>query len=325
MIVFRFTHEDLLRTRFAIGPLCELMWSVAVLREPEAHGIHLPWVRAARRRLDGLPLDLLHALGSRGPSGYVPDFPAPPPTSPLPDLAGELARVRATPPAQVRRELGWRFGGTVVPDCVRPLLDDPGRGLLALTELMAAYWERAIAPWWPAIRTALEDDVRHRAARLTASGTGEVFAGLHPQVRWAGGALVVDRPAEQEVELSGRGLLLVPACFAWPDVFAMTDAPWQPALIYAPVGIGELWAPSPPPDPGALAALLGARRAAVLVALARPQGTGSLAAALALPASSISEHVGILRRAGLVRSVRDGRAVTHERTPAGDAVALGGA
>ena len=109
--------------------------------------------------------------------------------------------------------------------------------------MMAEYFERAIAPWWPEIRAALEDDIVHRARRLTAGGAIEVFDDLHHQVHWRDGALEVDRPYEQEVDLGGRGLLLVPAAFAWPRVFAMIDEPWQPALIYTPRGLGSLWAP----------------------------------------------------------------------------------
>jgi hypothetical protein len=48
VIRFRFGHEDLVRTRFAISPLFDLIWSTDVLRDPAAHSLHLPWARAAR-------------------------------------------------------------------------------------------------------------------------------------------------------------------------------------------------------------------------------------------------------------------------------------
>ena len=244
MIRFRFGHEDLVRTRFAISPLFDLTWSTDVLRDPAAHSLHLPWARAARRRLEGFDFELLDLLAIASPHGYAPDFVAPPPTTPLAELDDELARVRATPHERVAREVGWRFEGAAVPDAARALLDDPERGLAELTTMMAEYFERAIAPWWPEIRAALEDDILHRARRLTAGGAIEVFEDLHHQVRWRDGVLEIDRPYEQQVELGGRGLLLVPAAFAWPRVFAMFDEPWQPALIYTPRGLGSLWAPA---------------------------------------------------------------------------------
>jgi Helix-turn-helix domain/Family of unknown function (DUF5937) len=324
VIRFRFGHEDLVRTRFAISPLFDLVWSTDALRDPATHSLHLPWVRAARERLRGFDYELLSVLGtSAGPGGYVPDFISPPPTSPLAELDDELARVRATPHDRVATEVAWRFTGKPVPAVVRPLLDDPDRGLDELVRVMAEYFERALAPWWPAIRAVLETDIVQRARRLTAGGAIEVFEDLHPQVRWRDGALEVERPYDQDVDLRGQGLLLVPAAFAWPQVFAMTDDPWQPGLIYTARGIGALWAPDEGRDRAAVEALLGRRRAQILAALASPAATTDLAERLRVSKAGVSEHLGVLRRAGLVRSARDGKRVLYERTAMGDALLRG--
>jgi DNA-binding transcriptional ArsR family regulator len=319
MIRYRFGRDDLLRTRFAVSPLFEVVWSSHVLRRPARAPLHRPWVAAARTRLAGLDWAMLDWLANGyGGRGYVPDFITPPPATPLADLDGELARVRATPPDRVAVEVGWRFEGGEVPAVVRPLLDDPPAGLDRLVTVMRAYWERAIEPWWPAIRGVLEADVVHRARRLTAGGTIEVFAGLHRGVRWRDGAVEVEHYYQHDVELHGRGLLLVPTVFAWPEVFTMIDEPWQPALIYTPRGVGSLWAPAEEPDPGALDALLGRRRAAILRELRAPATTQDLAERLRASPAGVSEHLGVLRRAGLVRAQRDGRRVLYARTAAGE-------
>jgi DNA-binding transcriptional ArsR family regulator len=315
VIAYRFGRDDLLRTRFAISPLFELAASVRVLRDPGAHSVHLPWVRLARARLAGLDYSLLDALHPDGP--YSPDFVAPPPGTPLPDVEEELARVRTTEPERARLELGWTFEGAEPPAVVRPLLDDPAAALPALADLMAEYWERAIAPWWDAIRAVLEADIRQRARNLAGGGALELFAGLHPDVRWHDGALLVERSLEAEVELDGRGLQLVPAAFGWPRVGAMLDPPWQPTLIYPPHGVGDLWAPAGE-DPAALGELLGRRRAGILVALHAEATTTELARRLSASPAGISEHLGVLRRAGLVRARREGRSVLYSRTAAGD-------
>ena len=315
MIAYRFGRDDLLRTRFAISPLFELAASLRVLRDPGGHSVHLPWVREARTRLAGLDYSLIDAIHPSGP--YAPDFVAPPPLTPLPDVEEELARVRATPPERVRQELGWTFEGREPPAVARPLLDDPAAALPALADLMAEYWERAIAPWWDAIRAVLEADIRQRSRHLAGGGALELFAGLHPDVRWHDGALIVDRPHEAEVELAGRGLGLVPAAFGWPRVGAMFDPPWQPTLIYSPRGVGDLWAPDGH-DPGALGELLGRRRAGILVSLASEATTTELARRLAASPAGVSEHLGVLRRSGLVRARREGRSVLYSRTAAGD-------
>jgi hypothetical protein len=226
VIRYRFGADDLLRTRFAVSPLFELVWSTHVLRDASDRRLHGPWVAAARARLAGLNWEMLDlVVNGHGTFGFVPDFVTPPPVTPLADLDGELERVRATPAEQVAREIGWRFEGGPVPDVVRPLLDEPGPAVDRLVAMMRAYWDRAIEPWWPALRAVLEADIVHRARRLAAGGTIDVFADLHRRVRWRDGGLEIEHRVDQDVDLRGRGLLLVPAAFGWPDVFTMIDEP----------------------------------------------------------------------------------------------------
>jgi DNA-binding transcriptional ArsR family regulator len=329
LIAYRFGRDDLLRTRFAVSPLFELAASLRALRDPGGHSVHLPWAREAQARLAGLDYSLLDALHPSGP--YAPDFVAPPPQTPLPVFEEELARVRATPPERVRLEVGWTFVGREVPAVARPLLDDPASALPGLADLMAEYWARALAPFWDLIRAVLEADIRQRARHLAGGGALELFAGLHPDVRWHDGALLVDRRHEATVELAGRGLQLVPAAFGWPEVGAMFDPPWQPALIYPPRGVGDLWAPARESARhsgaagdeasgrgSALGELVGRRRASILVALGAEATTTELSRRLAASPAGVSEHLGVLRRAGLVRARREGRAVLYSRTAAGD-------
>jgi biotin operon repressor len=320
VITFRFGREDVLRTRFALSPLFEVTSALQVLRDPGRHSLHLPWAAMAHERLAGIDLELLALLQSGG-HDYHPDFTAPPPRTPLPDVDDELERVLATPAERVRHEVLLRFRGQDVPEAARALVDDPPRWLPVLVDQMRALWALAIAPHWPAMRAVLDADILHRARQLTEAGPGDVFAALHPEVRWDDGALLVDRAHEHDLELAGRGLLLVPVVFAWPRVFAMTDAPWQPTLLYAPRGVANLWGDEPArPAPGALGELLGRRRATILAALDEPATTSALAATLGASPASVSEHLGVLRRAGLVVARRDGRRVLYARSPTGDAV-----
>lgn len=317
MIAYVFSPEDLLRIRFAISPLFEATASLPALREPGHYSLHLPWIRAARERLVGVDYGMLDALIPD--AGYTPDFISPPPETPLPDVAAEIERVRRTPAAQVRRELGSLFEGRRPPAVVRPLIDEPRHGLRTLATQLRDYWRAAMAPDWEALRAVLEEDIAHRARVLASSGAHAVFAGLHPDVRWSGRALEIDRSYEASVQLDGRGLQLVPSAFVRDGIGAMLDLPWQPALIYPPRGVGWLWAPKRD-DEGALAALLGARRAQVLAGLDAETTTTDLARRLTASPAGTSEHLSVLRRAGLVCSRRDGRAVLYSRTAAGDAL-----
>ena len=56
----------------------------------------------------------------------------------------------------------------------------------------------------------------------------------------------------------------------------------------------------------------------ILIALAAEATTTELARRLAASPAGVSEHLGVLRRAGLVRARRDGRSVLYSRTAAGD-------
>lgn len=254
MIEYVLTPDDVARVRFAFSPLGEMVASLRVLADPARHALHLPWVRRVRPRLRGLRLEPLRALV--GPTGYIPDFLTPPPRTPLPDLADELAALRATAPARVAAEIAWLDTDPRVQrrerDRAAPLrrepADDPRRTLDLLADLLTASWEVALAPHWPRMRDLLEADVLRRTRALAERGTEGLFAGLHRRVRWDGERLRVNIAYTERAVLDGQGMLLVPSAFAWPDVLAMVP-PYQPQLIYPPYAVATLWERSSPPRP----------------------------------------------------------------------------
>ncbi|MBT2209594.1 MULTISPECIES: DUF5937 family protein [Actinomadura] len=321
MIELVFAPDDVARVRFAFSPLWEMVRSLRVLGDPSGHALHLPWVRAVRPGLDGLDLGLLHVLVK--PWGYIPDFLTPPPVTPLPDLRAELDVVRATPPEVVAAELRWtERGGSAGPERLA-LADDPERALADIADALERYWAAAVEPFWPRVRDLLEGDVLRRTRALAARGAEGVFADLHEAVAWRAGRLFIDRRWHHHGELAGSGLLLVPSVFVWPSVSVMLP-PYQAMLSYPPTGVATLWesggrgAGSRVPD--ALAALVGRRRAELLIALAAPASTTELAARMDVTAGAVSQHLGVLRACGLVSGHRMGRSVLYVRTPEGDAL-----
>ncbi len=321
MIEMAFSTDDLVHTRFAVSPLWEAVASLRSLRDPGSHALHLPWVEMARPRVAGLDLAPLEALLAT--SGYTPDFLTPPPGTPLPDIREELDRLRATPPEEVRHELSWRFPDGRLPAVLRPLLDSAEEELERIAGLIGAYWDRAVAPVWPSLHALLEGDVLYRARQIAAGGAWRLFRGLHPSVTFAGGVLRVAKPPDVHVDLGGRGLLLMPSAFAWPEVFAVIDPPWQPTLIYPPRGVGALWQAHSPDAPEALAALMGRSRARILSELDQPVSTTELARRLSMGSSLVSQHLGVLRAAGLVTPHRQGRVVLYARTARGQGLVSG--
>ena len=225
----------------------------------------------------------------------------------------------ATPADQVRAEVRRVYAPQPLPAVLQPFEDDPAAAVAALAELVRAYWERALAPHWPRIRALLEGDVLYRARQLADEGAQRLFADIHPELRFADDTLFIDMPFDGHLDLEGRGLLFVPSAFTWPRPSASLEAPWQPFVVYPARGIASLWDPGRAAPPAALAALLGARRASVLAALHAPRSTTELARALELSPGSVSQHLSVLRDAGLVNAHRVGRVVLYVRSPTGDA------
>jgi DNA-binding transcriptional ArsR family regulator len=206
-----------------------------------------------------------------------------------------------------------------LPPVLERFVADPVSGLAEVVALLRVYWERTLAPHWPRVRALLEGDVLHRARQMADGGAERLFADVDPTVSWADGVLSIDKGSvEQDVDLRDRGLLFVPSAFAWPDVVLVTDPRWQPTLVYPARGVGTLWEADRPAAPEALGALLGRVRAAVLMALDHPRSTTDLARSLGVSAGGVSQHLGILRAAGLVHGHRVGRVVLYLRSPAGD-------
>lgn len=322
MIGFRFGQDDLLRTRFAIAPLMELVGCLYALRDPVRVAVHRPWAEWARPRTGHLDLSLLEVATPSGRPFY-PVFIGPPPRTPNATVAAELERVRSTPAKRVAAEIARAYPEGV-PAAGRILVEDPALGLERLVAQMRNLWDAALAPWWERLLSVLESEIAWRARRLATVGPRAAFTGLHESVSWRDGLLRIDptTKAPADIDLAGRGLLLVPAAFTWPNVWPRTDPPWDPALVYPPAGVADLWAPDERDD-GALEALLGRRRARILLELARPASTLDLSNRIDASPGGVSEHLGVLRRGGLVVGHREGRRVIYARTARGDDLARG--
>ena len=74
------------------------------------------------------------------------------------------------------------------------------------------------------------------------------------------------------------------------------------------------------PDAGALARLIGSRRARIMLELAHPLATKDLAERLGSSPGGISDHLHVLRESGLVTARREGRRVIYSRTAIGESL-----
>lgn len=319
----RFDTSDVLGLRFARSPLWETMEALRVTREPRRQAYHLSWLRTLDLRALAPAAEVLGPLVPR--PGSTPDFITPIPTGPTTGIDDDLATVAATPLEQVVHDLaeGLRHPRAASHTLagVRRLLADPARSLERIVAAQRTCWEILIRPFWATIDDLLAADIAHRAAALATSGLGSVLNGLHREVGWADDMLVYGGSAHGTTDdVRGRGLVLIPSVFVWPDMVAITDPPVQPTLFYPVRGVGTLWPPAPARDPGALGDLVGATRAALLQALTEEASTSTLARRIGLGLPTTSTHLKVLRENGLVTSRRAGREVLHRRTALGAAI-----
>ncbi|WP_406422096.1 winged helix-turn-helix domain-containing protein [Streptomyces sp. NBC_00873] len=319
-----FDESDLLRCRFALSPLWETQQAVRTLLRPGRHGYHEPWLRRIRSAAAGLDLGPLWSLMPE--SGHNPDFLSLPPLGPYASFEEEIAGVRAIGPELVREDLALTLAcvpGALDSPAGRAILDDPARAQRELSALLEQAWRVLVEPDWPRLRALLEADIAYHSRRLAAVGFARLLGELSPQLSWADSTLtLVGMRGRHSRVLGGQGLVLMPSVFAWPDVVSGYEPPYQPAVIYPARGIGGLWTEPAGRTPQTLARLLGRARADILCMLDEPAGTSALAHRLGLAPSSVSEHLSVLRAAGLLTSRRYGHQVLYERTPLGIALAV---
>jgi DNA-binding transcriptional ArsR family regulator len=168
----------------------------------------------------------------------------------------------------------------------------------------------------------LERDVVRRAGLLATYGWARAMDGLGPRVRWHpdGRIELVKMPGPSH-RLADARLMFVPSAFeaGWLSL----DPPHAYAFVYRATGVGDLWPGSDwidGPADDALGVLIGQTRARLLRALAEPASTSQLVAQHGLSLGATGDHLGVLRRAGLVTRLRSGRSVLYRRTALGDAL-----
>jgi DNA-binding transcriptional ArsR family regulator len=320
----KFSSTDMSRVRFAISPLWETMHAVRSLIDPAQSAYHLPWldeVRPALRQLDVAPLTAITPL-----RGYHPDFPTPAPDRPRPSIDAQLATVRSTPLAQVRRELAQaasKRGGAPPPEVLIELIGDPQAARDRIADSLQACWQRLVGPHWPRIEELLASDISHHSRILAEGGLERLFPSLSPKLYWSEPVLrVANRQPLSRRSLGGAGLVLQPSAFAWPNIIVVDDS--DPVrLIYPARGIAELWQPVATVTSAALARLLGATRARLLTSLQEDATTTTLSRRHGLAPGTVSEHLSTLAAARLITAARSGRSVTYSLTPLGRDLLIG--
>ncbi|MFF3071992.1 ArsR/SmtB family transcription factor [Kitasatospora sp. NPDC057936] len=326
MITLTIDSTGLARSRFVVSPLHEAVNTLMSSGLTSRTGPYA-WVSRTRRVLRRERLDLLAGLALDTDGGYLPDFLSPHPSGPAPEVAEQLAAVRATPPERVLGELlTVRYGrpeagltGRPLPEAVERAIDRGAKYFAhRAADELGRYWELAIAPYWPDARAVIDAEIDRRGRFLARYGTGALINSLAPQLSWAQGRIRLE--SRLTVALPARMVLLMPTLVT-REIHVILDpidgVHRAPTLMY-PVADRRTARLEPSP---ALAQLLGPTRADLLAALVGPATTAVLADRHYLSPGTVSYHLGVLHRSGLVSRVRSGREVLYRRTPRGEELA----
>lgn len=326
MLRVHFTAGDLARTRVADGPdpLWEAVLSLHQLRERNREPALDDWRRHVLAH-GGRSLRLLLPLVPA--RGYFPDF-----LTPAEGLEGFEAGVDSllrTPRSQLRAQVAKLAEAQTPCTWTRSLAEGSAPALRSLGAALSDYRRAAFGTSWQRVCSGIAADRTWRFRVQWYRGTEAMLETFRPAMRWNPPVLECDYPVESDLDLQGRGLLLIPSYFCRRTPVALADPALPPTLVYparAPGPDGRAvreGGTSPEETAAHLGRLLGHTRAAVLQSVRADCSTTELARRAGVSVSSASEHAAVLRGAGLIVSSRRRNAVRHRLTPTGLALLEG--
>ena len=322
MIEVELDSASLARVAVRPSPVHEILGWLRSARLGERHPV-LGRPPASTRRLVADPDVALVATMISG-SGYRPDFltpraPALQAQRPadLEDVEVQLSQVESAPADKVCEQVElWLGGEPVDAGPVRSAADD---GTLARRTAagLARFRDEAMAGWWGDLQGLLRDEVTRVSRSAARFGMGAVFAGIHPQVSWDGALLRIDMPYAERVRFVDQELVLSPSVTQWSHLLAQVCGD-DASLVYP-----TSRAVRSPRDASALAELLGRTRASILRDLAVERTPTDLATRHCLAKPTVSHHLGVLVRTGLVYREPEGKQIHYGLTSRGRSLVNG--
>ena len=239
------------------------------------------------------------------------------PISPLTDVsvAEQAVRLREMPASALTDELQQTASdGHPYPPEWRVAGEQPRRWLNSMADASLDTWA-VVQPRWQAAGPLLDREVRRVGTAMVRGGMGALLNNLHPRLRYADEALIMEFPCDQCLILGPRRLALLPM-IAGHDAFLISFD--RPDVCYIGYPVRQPGPGTRVVADGALAMILGPLRATILQALRQPLTVGQLAAAVQCAPTTATYHLEHLAAAGMIIREQCGTSVRVSRTIRGD-------
>ncbi|GGB47965.1 hypothetical protein GCM10011492_43970 [Flexivirga endophytica] len=296
--------------RWAISPVLEALGWLRLTRDEATDPTYGAPTRAARELLDRPDVALVAQLLPPRDEP-TPDFLAPPPpeVSSADVVTAQLEEVRGTDHARAAVEVWEAFGDRALPPIVVAALregDLPARAAHGL-EL---FWTGGMPDVFDTAQAALRAEIDRCTRLAETGGIGAALNAVHERLSSEDGAPgLCDRCTD--LGAGESALVVIPTALYGPRL-AMRLEGQQPFVAY-PIGVA-----SEPVNPvTGLRRLLGPTRAAILRHLSSARTTTELSEELQLATATVSYHVKVMQRAGLLERSRHRHNVFYELSPTG--------
>ncbi|MGH3323809.1 MAG: ArsR/SmtB family transcription factor [Streptomyces sp.] len=317
MLRVHFTSGDLARTRIADGPdpLWESVLSLHRMQERRPDSVPADWRKHVAQQA-AEPLRLLIPLVPA--RGYCPDFLTA--AGAAEGFEAGLDALLSTPRSQLRSEIGRLGANGPLDPWTRSVGEGAAPALSRLGTALRDYQRIALGATWHRLRARIEADRAQLARTQWYRGTEAMLRTFGHGIRWRPPVLECEYPVDRDLQLEGRGLLVIPSYFCRRTPVALADTSLPPTLVYPATtthSTGPTASLADNADTAHLARLLGHTRTAVLQSVGGDCTTSELARRAGVSLSSASEHASVLRGAGLISSSRRRNAVHHAITAVG--------
>jgi DNA-binding transcriptional ArsR family regulator len=316
VIVVDVDSASLARLRLTPSPAQELVSWLRLTAQGRRHPLYGDPGAAARSALFDRDVALVaHVLTT---DGYVPDLLTPkPPEVSTRTLDDQLAVAAETPVEEAVFQCNaHRSSATRISPQVRSAAES-GEFARRAARGMRVFWTAAVADGWTALRASLEADIDRRSRELARTGCGQLINSLHPSLRWHGARIEVQKPYELHAQLRDSDLVLAPSALRWPSLAVQLIDPADSVICY-PIGQAGARAETSTTAGPAVRELVGPSRARLLGHLADSCSTSELSLRTGLAPATVSHHLSVLLRAGLLARKRNGRTVLYRRNQRAD-------